>query len=331
MTTSTQATLRHALRRAAVRATLAPSVHNTQPWRFVIGDGYLELHADPSRQLRVLDPTRRQLLMSCGCALFNARVSLAALGYPVDVERMPDPAQPNLLARLAIGNGAEPESEAFAALDSVIELRRTNRRRYADDDVPDEVVSDLLTDAADEEAVLVPVTDPAHRVMTAVLSQRADSAQNADPAYRAELRAWTSDGVDRDDGVPSEAIPHSGGLDAQDDIPIRDFDTRGTGRLPGRTRSGMAQCLLLLGSYEDNAAAWLRSGEALERVLLDVTRHGFVASVLSQVIEVPATRAMLRENLNLSIHPHMLVRVGRAADTPATRRRRLVDVLSETP
>src|SRR3712207_625290 len=76
-----------ALRRAAVRATLAPSVHNTQPWRMVIGAGSLQIHADFSRQLRQLDPTRRQLIISCGCALLNARVSLAADGYVADVRR----------------------------------------------------------------------------------------------------------------------------------------------------------------------------------------------------------------------------------------------------
>ncbi|HEX8768431.1 MAG TPA: hypothetical protein VF714_08680, partial [Jatrophihabitans sp.] len=74
-----------ALRRAAVRATLAPSVHNTQPWRLVIGAGRLEIHGDFSRQLRLQDPTSRQLIISCGCALLNARVSLAADGYLAEV------------------------------------------------------------------------------------------------------------------------------------------------------------------------------------------------------------------------------------------------------
>ena len=64
-----------------MRATLAPSVHNTQPWRFVLSPDALEIHADRSRQLRVLDPRGRQMTLSCGCALFNARASLAAAGY----------------------------------------------------------------------------------------------------------------------------------------------------------------------------------------------------------------------------------------------------------
>jgi nitroreductase len=89
-----------ALRDAVARAILAPSVHNTQPWHFVLRDDALELRADWSRKLDALDPTGRQLIISCGCALFNARVGLAAAGYEAIVERFPDHADPDLLARI---------------------------------------------------------------------------------------------------------------------------------------------------------------------------------------------------------------------------------------
>src|SRR5664279_2501176 len=101
-TSVTRPELINALRRAAVRATRAPSVHNTQPWRFVLNGDSLEIHADWSRQLRVLDPRGRQLLLSCGCALFNARVSLAASGHGARVERLVDPVSPELVARIVI-------------------------------------------------------------------------------------------------------------------------------------------------------------------------------------------------------------------------------------
>ncbi len=77
------------------------------------------------------------------------------------------------------------------------------------------------------------------------------------------------------------------------------------------------------------ATEWLRAGEALERILLEVTRHGFAASPLTQVIEVTATREELRRDLDLTFYPHVLLRVGRAPLTPASPRRRLVDVLVE--
>ena len=125
------------------------------------------------------------------------------------------------------------------------------------------------------------------------------------------------------------AVPHAD-AGSGDDIPIRDFDTHGQGWLPTKTHSSLNQCLLLLGTTQDQSAAWLRAGEALERVLLEATLRGYVASLFTQVIEVPRTRQLLRRELNVAINPHVLLRVGRAPKTPASRRRRLADVLSET-
>ncbi len=317
-----------ALRRAAVRATRAPSVHNTQPWRLVMRPRVLEVHADWHRQLTVLDPRGRQLLMSCGCAVFNARVALAAAGVPVSIERVADSSESITVARIvADGDCAEVEHE-LAPLDPMIEVRQTNRRRFADDDVPDVVLRALAEAARTEGAELFPVLRAQHRFTVARLSQLADRIENADPAYRAELRRWTTDDPSRMDGVPATAVPHVDGLSG-DDVPLRDFDTHGAGELPAQTRSSSRQCLVLLGTIDDGAAAWLRAGEALERVLLEVARFGFTASPLTQVIEVPATHAALRNELGLAMHPHILLRIGHASATPATRRRRLVDVLVE--
>ena len=317
-----------ALRRAAVRATLAPSVHNTQPWRFILRPNELEIYTDPSRQLRELDPTGRQLIVSCGCALFNARAALASSGHTVVVERYPDPGQPNLAARLTATEPTNGVVDPIVALDAAIELRQTNRRRFSDDDVPAELIALLEAAVHEEGAVLRVIRGEDERQTVAMLCQRADAIENLSPAYRAELRAWTTDDPRRTDGVPAMAVPHVDGT-AQDDIPIRDFDTHGAGWLPAETHSSRHQCLLLLGTAGDNPDNWLRAGEALERALLEIARHGFAASPLTQVVEVAATRAALRSELSLSMHPHVLLRVGRAPMTPSPRRRRLVDVLDE--
>jgi len=128
-----------ALRAAAQRAILAPSVHNTQPWRFVLDSGGLEIHADRTRQLAVLDPTGRQLHLSVGCALLNARVLLAASGYPSRVQRLPDADRGDLIARIDLDDGESVDPD-LAALDHVVELRQTNRRRFAPDPAPPELV-----------------------------------------------------------------------------------------------------------------------------------------------------------------------------------------------
>ena len=327
MTSVVEVRLAQALRRAAVRATYAPSVHNTQPWRLTLSPHALELHADWSRQLPVLDPTGRQLLISCGCALLNARAALEKSDCAVRVERGPDQQRPDLLARLTV-TPDELTDGSLAALDAVIELRQTNRRKFADATVDPYVVQTMVAAAATEGAQLIELTHPEQRLTLARLTQEADRQENADPAYRAELRAWTTDDPGRRDGVPALAVPHVDGH-AHDDIPIRDFDTHGTGWLPADTQSGVRQCLLLLGTAQDDAQAWVHAGEALERIWLEAVRHGYTMSLFTQVIEVDWTREALRRQLQTQMYPHVVLRIGRAPRTPSSRRRRLVDVLTE--
>jgi len=311
--------------RAAVAAVRAPSVHNTQPWRFVLRPESIEIHADWNRQLRVLDPSRRQLLISCGCALFNVRVALAAMGYDAVVERFPEPLQSDLVARVSL-----PSSPAgrvlIAEFSAAIDKRQSNRRRFADETLPVDVTYEMIAAANAEGAELFHIKQMEDLITTASLSQQADVTENANPAYRAELRAWTSDDPTRRDGVPAIAVPHVTG-DAADDIPIRDFDTRGLGGLPSKTQSSTRQSLFLLGTRSEDEESWVRAGEALERVWLQATNRGYVASLFTQVIEVPRTRALLRDSLQLPMYPHVLIRIGRAPVTPASRRRRLADVI----
>ena len=132
-------------RKAVERASLAPSVHNTQPWHFVVRPDALELHAENDRRLRALDPTGRQMVISCGCALFNARVGLAADSV-VQVDRLPDPAKQDLLARLTVLDEPAPWTP-LVRLDPMIERRHTNRRDFFDEDVPPDVISELTTAA----------------------------------------------------------------------------------------------------------------------------------------------------------------------------------------
>lgn len=328
MTALTESRLTATMRRAAVRATRAPSVHNTQPWKLTVGPDSLQLRADADRRLRVLDPHGRQLLLSCGCALMNARAALAEAGYAAVVHRFPDPNEPDLLAEITVRTGGDYGNDpGLARLAAAIELRQTNRRRFEDAVVPAEVVDAITAAAIVEGAEVMVVTRPEDRMAIAVLSQKANEIENASPAYRAELRAWTSDDPTRLDGVPDFAVPHVDGV-AQDDLPIRDFDTRGSAALPPQTAS-RNQCLVLIGSSEDNRTAWLHTGEALERVLLEIANRGYTASFFTQVIEVPRTNVLMRQELRLTMHPHVLLRIGRAERTPMTRRRRLVYVLSD--
>ena len=327
MTATVDSRITAALRRAAIRATLAPSVHNTQPWRFDLRGDELDIVADRTRQLPVLDPTGRQLTISLGCALFNARVALAAGHLSAKVQRFPVDAPGDVVARLSIASDA-PSQDPIRSYEPVLEQRQTNRRQFADEAVPADTVAALVAAAAAEDAILFPVRSEDDRLALTRLSQQADEIELLNPAYRAELRAWTSADGNRTDGVPAATVRHVDGR-AQDDIPMRDFDTTGTGKLRGGTTPSRNQCLLLLGTRADDRHSWLRAGEALERVLLEITRRGFAASPLTQVVEVASTRSALRSELRFDWWPHVLLRVGRAPLAPSSRRRRLVEVLNE--
>jgi Nitroreductase family len=314
-----------ALERAAEQAILAPSVHNTQPWRFVIRPGAFEVRADFSRQLEVIDPDARELIISCGAALFNVRVSLAAAGFGTAVRRLPEHTHPDLLARVWPVGGSSALA-SLAVLDRDIVRRQTNRRRYAPEPVPPRIIDTIVRAAEDCSARLIQLVKVEDREAVARLSRIAEEQQILDPGYRAELRKWTTDESGRRDGIRALTVPRVGA--ASPDAGLRDFDTRGSGFLPAETGSIADDSLFVLGTEQDDPAAWLAAGEALEHVLLEITRLGYAASPLSQVTEVASTRADLRALLMRPMYPQVLLRVGLAPTAPGSSRRPLSEVLT---
>lgn len=329
--TATAAVEHAVLHHAAVQAMRAPSIHNTQPWRFVVTRDALEVHADRRYQLTVLDPRARQLTISCGCAVLNARVAVTAAGYEPDVTRWPDPHRPDLVARIALGPPARPVRSTLADLEPALGERRTNRRAFADEPLPTAVVGHLAELARAEGATtLTHVTKPQDHALVVRLSTLAEQVEQADPACRAEIMAWTSDDPRRADGVLTASIPYRGpGVGSEGWPPIRRFDQRGAGWLPSDTGSPAVGSLLVLASDGDERDAWLHTGEALERVWLELTRLGFWVSPLTQATELRSTRDELRDHLRLPGFPQLLLRAGRAPDVPATRRRPAAEQLRE--
>ncbi len=291
--------LRTAFRRAAVRATLAPSVHNTQPWQLQLSPGGIGLYADPARRLARLDAFGRQLTVSCGCALFNARVSLAADGVPVRVDRRRDPLAPDLLAVLTPAANAEPDDGSRSRLDKYVDRRRSSRRTFTAEKVPEPVGQQLEAIGARHGVGLTVLTDPAAGSVLAEVLDRTRRIAELDCAYRDEWRAW------------SELSAEDFGAEA------------GDGRVAGTT--------LVISTDADDARCWLRAGETLQHLLLELTGHGYSTKLCSHVIEIPAVRAQLRNELGLPGVPQVLLSVGRSVTPdPVSRRRRLLEVITET-
>lgn len=305
-------------------ASLAPSVHNTQPWRFRLFPDRIELHADLSRKLAATDPDARELRLSCGAALFNLRLALQGLGIRPLVTLLPGSEAPGALAVIRRGGEVDPSDETLALLKAV-PARRTNRRPFFDVAVPTAHRQSMVRAAQLERAWLHTMTDHAERARLQNFVLRAHRTQLADAAVQGELVAWTGDHADSGLGVP----PRSAGPrpETQDEWALRDFSPgEPVDRKPGKDYES-DPFVVVLCSFHDGPLAELQTGQAMQRVLLTATTLGLSASFMSQPVEVRAVRDELRRALGGTLVPQTVLRIGFGTPVPATPRRPVEEML----
>jgi nitroreductase len=310
-----------AVRTVLSAAVAAPSVHNTQPWRFRVRGQTIDLFADRDRQLQAQDPDGRALLMSCGAALLNLRVAAEHVGHSTAVTVLPDESEPDHLASVVLNGGQQPRGMA-AELFAAIAERHTNRQPYEDRPIPTAALSALVEAASQEGAALYPVTDPEERRRVVDLIHDADAV--TDPRVVAETKTWTGVEPERGDGIPT---PSLGPIPQSPATPHRDL-------APGRPIHGRGfavfekdPTLAILTTKRDGPLDWLVAGQALERVLLVATVEGLVSTFANQPLEAPSLRWLVREPTQPIGFPQMILRIGYAPAAPATPRRPLADVM----
>ncbi|MDR6592616.1 Acg family FMN-binding oxidoreductase [Saccharothrix longispora] len=302
-------------------AAAAPSVHNTQPWRFRLHHDRIELHPDLERALPATDPDQRELRLACGAALFNLRLGLRARGIRPLVTLLPGADAPGALAVVRWGGHRDVDDETRALIRAV-PRRRSNRKPFHHAPVPVAHRHALVRAAERERSWLHVVTDRAERAHLQGLVAEAHRLQARDPAIRAELTART--GPRTTDGIP----PASAGIrpEPQDEWALRDFHA--TPRTPGKDYEP-DPLLTVLCSFHDGPLHDLHAGQALQRVLLTATTLGLSASFLSQPTEVPHLRHRLRRALGGHLTPQTVLRIGYGTHVPATPRRDVTDLLLE--
>lgn len=335
----------------------APSVHNTQPWRWQLGEAVIHLYADTARWLPATDPDGRDLLMSCGAWLHHLRTALAASDIGVTVDRLPDPDDADLLAVVALRPGADGIDSTLAAEQAAaIGARHSDRRRFAEWPVPEAFLAQLMECAADQGVVLRAVTEPVDR-QTLSIAVRTAEVEHADTVgYEAELRTWTGlpEGIGPEGlgpagtgpdgtGVPAATIPAPGSPAGS---PMRRFaggDLADAGDQEGGDNpldvAGSqpdAAMVLVLGTSSDDRLSHLRAGEAVSAVLLRATTLGLGSSILSEPMEVAGTRELVRDEiLGGTLSPQLVLRIGWPPATgpvpPRTARLSSVDEVQDRP
>ncbi len=317
--------------KAAIELALrAPSVHNSQPWRWLVGEHSVHLYADRSVQLPKTDPDGRDLILSCGTVLHHFRVAIAALGWHAHVHRFPNPADPDHIASIELTPHTPTEQDV--ALAAAIPRRRTDRRHYSDWPVPAGHIA-LMASRTAQESVVLYRAEAITQLENAIAEAAAQHATDAE--YQTELTLWSGRHGSLD-GVPAANTPIA---DGAREGSSRAFADPRLAQPDGVSADDDASELLVIGTASDDPMSRLRAGEATSAVLLTATSLGLASCALTEPLEIKETRAAVRSKvLDDSGFPQMVVRIGWASTSadplPASPRHavaELVDPLESDP
>ena len=207
----------------------APSMDNTQPWRFEVAGPVIDVRLDEDLVLPAADPAGRAIRIGLGAAAFNLRVAAAMLGHESAFAVTPDPAEPEVVARIYLSDRSGPITD-LSALYGEISRRHTYRGPMLDQAIPPTVIS-ALTDAAEiEGAELHWPADDATRTLGQLLRQ-ADDLDLHDEDRLLERGRWVG-GERPHDGVPDTAL----GPVPTDPAMVRDLATGSRHTGPGARR-----------------------------------------------------------------------------------------------
>ncbi len=313
------------IKNAVQLACRAPSLHNSQPWRWLADDSGLHLFADPSRIGHHTDSTGREVIISCGAVLDHLRVASAAAGWEAVIHRFPDTTDQDHLATIEFRE-MDFVGDARPALAEAIRHRRTDRLPFAAPRGWDDFET-VLRNIVERHGVDLDVIGDSGRPMLAHISRLTEQLRQHDASYEAELLWWTGY-TDPREGIPPTALV-SDAEEARVDVG-RHFPAGLYGhRRPGIERD--QSLVLVLSTYDDSRDNALRCGEVLSTVLLECTAAGLATCTLTHMIEIHTSREAVRRLTGNTREPQVLIRIGDAPQhelpPPPTLRRAVSDVL----
>lgn len=298
----------------------APSLHNSQPWRWIVGEAAVDLFADHERVVRSADRSGREAIISCGAALDHFQIAMAAAGWKTDVDPFPNPSDRDHLASFDVTPADEVSTVERERADAILK-RRTDRRPFHKPSHWDSF-EPLLRNAIDRSKVTLDVLVDEARPALAQASRLTESVRRRDEYYRDELRWWT-DPLRLYQGVRPSALV------SEDESERVGFNRE----FPPVTRHGHRRCdvqldeakVLVLSTPGDTRADALNCGAALSTVLLECTMVGLATCTVTHITELADGRAVIQELTGGRAFPQLLIRVGTAPaleETPAPTPRR---------
>lgn len=306
-------------------ATLAPSGHNTQPWKFAVQGDTIHILPDYSRRLPAVDPQDRELWISLGCALENLVIAADASGYRTDVTYL-TPAAEHITCHLSKASVTGP-----VPLFEAIPHRQNNRSLYNGHSVPPAETKKMGAVKSGTGVSVQIFTDDAHKEGIIEYIKAGDRRQFGDPAFVAELVSWIRFNK-------PEALHSLDGLytrcTGNPDVPRwlgKRFLTAASAGQQADTSAKKARSsagLIVIAAASDDKRHWIETGRLYERLALTLTASGIQMAFLNQPAEVAGLRAQFQGYLDLgTAQPQLLLRYGYAASLPHSLRRLVEQVL----
>lgn len=319
MITTKQAVGIEVIAKAVALACRAPSLHNSQPWRWTASDTAVELHADAHRVVRSHDAFGREALISCGVALDHFRTAIAAAGWNTTVEQFPNPDRLDHVASITFAPLKFDTQDVRDLADAILR-RRTDRlplRAPGDWESFEQTLRDLVNGGP----ATLDVLDDDARPQLAEATRLTESLRRYDDFYHAELQWWTAP-FRLSEGVPPNALISRS---ERQRVPVnRGFRPSGYGDRRAATSQDQAK-VLVLSTAGDTQEEALNCGQVLSTVLLVCTMAGLATCPMTHITEMEASRDVVRQLIGRKSMPQVLIRVGIAPsieDVPAPTPRR---------
>jgi nitroreductase len=322
------ATRDQTVRWALAHAALAPSEHNSQPWRFDVrttrGRTVVDVLLDRSRHLAAVDPADREARLACGAAVLNLRLALRGAGWATTLVLPDDGERPELVASVAF-SARSPETAQERELRRAIPARVTSRGPLESTPLPVELLDSLVAEGA-REGGFVTLLDRQQRAELLALTRRAEQQLRADPAYRREAAAWARRDRSRHrDGVPGYAAG-AGAVQSWIATLAMDAEALQARQSPATAALIAAPSVVVISSPDDSAGALVRAGASMQRLLLRATACDVRASYANAALHVPDLRSTLGARLDLGF-PQVVLRLGYGVPARRTPRRRVQELL----
>lgn len=307
------------LRELVRYATLAPSSHNTQCWKFRLGGQSVSILPDYQRRCPIVDPDDHHLFVSLGCAAENLVQAASALGFRCDTVFN---AGTNESLDISLARAPAVRTPLFEA----IPRRQSTRGEFDAQPLSNDELRRLEAAGSGNGVEVHLLTD--QQAMEHVLDfvAQGNTAQMRDPAFVRELKGWLrfngGQAVRQGDGLFSgssgnPSVPGWLGSLLFDEF----FTEKAENDKYARQVRSSAGIAVFVSEGEDKPH-WIEAGRAFQRFALQATAMEVRTAHLNQPVEVASLRPLFAKSIGISSgRPDLVIRFGRGPEMPKSLRR----------